>query len=226
MMCTSPERFESQMLYLKRHNLRGVSVRELLPAWRARSAKGLVGLTFDDAYEDFLHAAVPVLEKFGFSATVFVVAGLLGGENDWEHFFSPRPKKKLLEAAGIREVSERGMEVGAHSMSHPALPTLDTAAVDTEVSESRRVLSEVLGEEVEGFCYPYGELDEVSCQAVRRARYTYACAVNMRVERTIYDLPRIPVSDRDDLLRFSAKLRIHAHYRAAKRIYLRYTKGS
>jgi peptidoglycan/xylan/chitin deacetylase (PgdA/CDA1 family) len=61
MMCTSPERFESQMLYLKRRNLRGVSVRELLRAWSTGSAKGLVGLTFDDGYEDFLHVALPVV---------------------------------------------------------------------------------------------------------------------------------------------------------------------
>jgi peptidoglycan/xylan/chitin deacetylase (PgdA/CDA1 family) len=225
MMCTSPERFESQMLYLKRRNLRGVSVRELLRAWRTGSAKGLVGLTFDDGYEDFLHAALPVLERLGFSATVFVVAGMLGRENDWEHYFTPKPTMRLLGAAGIREVSERGMEVGSHSMSHPVLPTLDTAALEREVSVSRRVLSEVLGEEVEGFCYPYGVLDSASVQAVRRARYAYACAVNTRVEWTTHDLPRIPVADRDAPLRFAAKLMIHAQYRAAKRSYLRYFKG-
>jgi peptidoglycan/xylan/chitin deacetylase (PgdA/CDA1 family) len=225
MMCTSPERFESQMLYLKRRNLRGVSVRELLRAWSAGSAKGLVGLTFDDGYEDFLHAALPVLERLGFSATVFVVAGMLGGENDWEHYFSPKPTMKLLGAAGIREISERGIEVGAHSMSHPTLPTLDAATLEREVGDSRRVISEVLGEEVEGFCYPYGELDDASFQAVRRAGYAYACTVNTRVGWTIHDLPRTPVSDRDGLLRFAAKLVIHAQYRAAKRSYLRYFKG-
>jgi hypothetical protein len=46
---------------------------------------------------------------------VFVVAGMLDGENDWEHYFSPKPTIKLLGAAGIREISERGMEVGAHT---------------------------------------------------------------------------------------------------------------
>jgi peptidoglycan/xylan/chitin deacetylase (PgdA/CDA1 family) len=63
------------MLYLKRHNLRGVSMRELSLALNTGEATALVGMTFDDGYEDFLDAAVPTLEKLGFSATVFVVAG-------------------------------------------------------------------------------------------------------------------------------------------------------
>jgi peptidoglycan/xylan/chitin deacetylase (PgdA/CDA1 family) len=224
LMCTSPERFESQMLYLKRRNLRAVSVRELLRARTTRRAKRLIGLTFDDGYEDFLHTALPVLERLGFSATVFVVCGMLGRKSEWEHFFSPKPAIKLLAIADIREISERGIEVGSHTMSHPALPGLKAEALEREVSDSRLVLSEILGEEVTGFCYPYGELDDASIQAVRKARYDYACAVNTRIERTTYDLPRTPVAERDNPLRFAAKLMIHSQYRVAKRTYVRYFK--
>ena len=53
-LCTSPGRFEAQMLYLKRHNLRGLSMRELYLALNAGEDTGLVGVTFDDGYEDFL----------------------------------------------------------------------------------------------------------------------------------------------------------------------------
>jgi peptidoglycan/xylan/chitin deacetylase (PgdA/CDA1 family) len=226
MVCTSPERFVSQMLYLKRRKLRGVSMRELLRAWTTGSTRGLVGLTFDDGYEDFLHTAVPILERLGFSATVFVLGGMPGGTNDWEHAFSPKPAMKLLGVEGIREVSERGMEVGSHGMSHLALPGLETETLRREVADSRRVLSEVLGQEVEGFCYPYGELDGAAIQAVEEARYAYACTVNTRVGWTVHDLPRTPVSERDNPLRFAAKLLIHPQYRVAKRIYLRHVKES
>jgi peptidoglycan/xylan/chitin deacetylase (PgdA/CDA1 family) len=185
-----------------------------------------VGLTFDDGYENFLHAALPVLERFGFSATVFVVSGMLGGENDWEHYFSPRPTLKLLGAAGVREVADRGMEIGSHSMSHPVLSGLGAERLKREVSDSRRILGEVLGCEVAGFCFPYGELDASAIRAVRRARYSYACAVNTWVGWTTYDLPRTPVADRDHLLRFAAKLRMHPHYRVAKRLCQRHSKAS
>ena len=69
-LCTSPERFEAQMLYLKRHNLRGVSMRELSLALNTGEATALVGMTFDDGYEDFLHTVPPVLESVGLSTTV------------------------------------------------------------------------------------------------------------------------------------------------------------
>src|SRR4028118_2044606 len=158
-LCDSPERFEAQMLHLERHNLRGVSMRELCRAMNTGGARGLVGLTFDDGYEDFLSSALPTLETLGFSATLFVVAGMLGGENTWEHRGGPRPHLRLLEADGVREVSERGMEVGSHTVTHPRLSGLDAETLIHEVVDSRQMLSEILNGPVEGFCYPYGDLD-------------------------------------------------------------------
>jgi peptidoglycan/xylan/chitin deacetylase (PgdA/CDA1 family) len=87
-----------------------------------RGRQGLVGLTFDDGYEDFLSSALPTLETLGFSATLFVVAGMLGEENTWEHRGGPGPRLRLLEADGVREVSERGMEIGSHTITHPGSP--------------------------------------------------------------------------------------------------------
>ena len=84
-LSTSLERFEAQMRYLRRRNLRGVSARELRWVVSTGNARGLVGLTFDNGYEIFLHTALPVLEKFGFSATVFVVARMLDKEDSWNH---------------------------------------------------------------------------------------------------------------------------------------------
>lgn len=222
-IATSPELFEAQMRYLQRRKLRGVTMQELLRAERTGNAKGLIGLTFDDGYEDFLEYALPVLERFGFSATVFVVAGMLGGANDWEFRFDPRPQMKLLTVEGVREVAARGMEVGSHSMSHPKLSSLDPEMLEEEVGGSRQVLSEVLGEAVDGFCYPYGFIDGASVQAVRRAGYAYACAVIVRVERSAYDLPRITVAE-DNLPKFAAKLEVYPQYAAAKRIYSRYVR--
>jgi peptidoglycan/xylan/chitin deacetylase (PgdA/CDA1 family) len=217
----SPARFESHMLALKRRNLWGVSIRELLQAWKEGESKGMVGLTFDDGYDDFLHTALPILEKFTFSATLFVVAGMLGRENDWEHYYDPRPRRRLLEAADLREVAERGVEIGSHSMRHTRLTKLNPESMESEVAGSRRLLGEVLGEAVEGFAYPYGTLGDAAVQAVRRAGYSYACGVNTRLDKSAYDLPRIPIMEADGNVRFAAKLSIHSHYRMVKRSYLR-----
>jgi peptidoglycan/xylan/chitin deacetylase (PgdA/CDA1 family) len=206
-LCTSPERFEAQMLYLKRHNLRGVSMRELYLAMSAGDAGGLVGITFDDGYEDFLSAALPTLERLGFSATVFVVAGMLGKENTWEHRGGPRRQLRLLEANGVREISERGMEVGSHTVTHPRLPGLDPERLVHEVSDSRQLLGEIVGAPVGGFCYPYGNLDSPAIQAARRAGYLYAVGTKKSIEYGLYDWPRTYVGEKDSPLRLGVKLR-------------------
>ena len=207
-LCTSPERFEAQMLYLKRHNLRGVSMRELYLALNAGEATGLVGVTFDDGYEDFLDAAVPTLEKLGFSATVFVVAGMLGSENTWEHGGGPRPQLRLLGADGVREVSERGMEIGSHSVTHPRLSGLDSETLIREVEDSRQMLSEIVNAPIEGFSYPYGAVDGPAVRAARKAGYVYAVATKKQVEGGLHDWPRTYVGEKDSPLRLGVKLKV------------------
>ncbi len=214
---TSPERFEAQMLYLKRRGLQGVSVRELFRAGMAGEARNLVGLTFDDGYEDFLHTALPVLERLGFSATVFVVAGMLGEENSWYHAYEPRPRMKLLTAEHLREVSDLGMEVASHGLTHRKLSGLAPEMLEQEVNDSRHTLGEILGERVEGFCYPYGDSNDAAIEAVRRAGYAYACDWNtrrwrIRGELMAYCLPRIPVSQKDGPARFATKLKVYPRY--------------
>jgi peptidoglycan/xylan/chitin deacetylase (PgdA/CDA1 family) len=196
------------MLYLERHNLRGVSMRELYLALNAGEATGLVGVTFDDGYEDFLDAAVPTLEKLGFSATVFVVAGMLGSENTWEHGGGPRPQLRLLGADGVREVSERGMEIGSHSVTHPRLAGLDSDTLIREVGDSRQMLSEIVNAPVEGFSYPYGAVDGQTVRAARKAGYVYAVATKKQVEGGLYDWPRTYVGEKDSPLRLGVKLKV------------------
>lgn len=218
-LCVSPARFEAQLLYLKQHNLRGVSVKELYHARSTGAAKSLIGLTFDDGYKDFLHAAVPILESFGFSATVFVVAGLLGKKNRWEHAHNPTPQMELLEATDLLEVSERGMEVGSHSLTHADLSGLNPRMLEEEVKGSHRVLSELLGEEVAGFGYPYGHLNHAAVESVRQAGYAYACGWRILLKHGggAYNLRRIYISEKDNHLRIAAKLKAYSQYSAITR---------
>jgi peptidoglycan/xylan/chitin deacetylase (PgdA/CDA1 family) len=183
-------------------------MRELYLALNAGEATGLVGVTFDDGYEDFLDTAVPILEKLGFSATVYVVAGMLGSENNWEHDGGPRPKLRLFGADGVREVSERGMEVGSHSVTHPRLSGLESETLIHEVGDSRQILSQILGAPVEGFSYPYGAVDGPAVKAARKAGYNYAVATKTQVEGSLHDWPRTYVGEKDSPLRLGIKLKV------------------
>ncbi len=119
LVTVGPPRFEQQMRWLRRRGLRGVSIAELLAARAAGAGKGLVGLTFDDGYADFAEYALPVLRRYGFTATVFVIAGRMGGDNVWD---PAGPRKPLLDADQVRALAEAGVEIGSHGLMHVSLP--------------------------------------------------------------------------------------------------------
>jgi peptidoglycan/xylan/chitin deacetylase (PgdA/CDA1 family) len=117
----SPERFAQQMQALRILGLRGVSLGRLGDAVMRRNADGLVGLTFDDGYRDVLSSAAPILQRCGFTATIFAVSSLLGGENVWD---TP-PRRQLMSEADLRDLAARGWEVGAHGVTHARLTEVD-----------------------------------------------------------------------------------------------------
>ncbi len=201
-----PERLDRQLRWLRRRGMRGVSMRELLQARREGRGHGLAGLTFDDGYTDFVTEVLPALDRYGFTATVFVVAGALGGHNSWDE---PGPRKALMTAADVRNVADAGMEIGSHSMSHIRLPESTDEELTEEVQRSRQVLAELAGRPVTGFCYPYGAVGEREVRAVRAAGYDYACAVYASPLAGLHALPRTFIGDRDTSPRLFAKLARH-----------------
>ncbi|MBJ3805901.1 polysaccharide deacetylase family protein [Streptomyces flavofungini] len=198
----TPARLDAQLTWLRRRGLRGVSTAELLEAYRRGQADGLVGLTFDDGYADFLDHAVPLLHHHDCTATVFVLPGRLGGDNAWDPL---GPRKPLLDADGIRRAAEQGMEVASHGLTHVDLTRADDQALRREVADSRSALADLTGQGVGGFCYPYGHADPRVLAAVRAAGYTYACAIAPGDLNGPLALPRIHIGQRDTALRLRLK---------------------
>jgi peptidoglycan/xylan/chitin deacetylase (PgdA/CDA1 family) len=201
-----PERFDRQLGWLRRRGLRGVSMRELLAARAEDRARGLVGLTFDDGYTDFVSEVLPALERHGFTATVFVIAGVLGGHNSWDE---PGPRKELMSEAQVRQVADAGVEVGSHSLSHPHLSELPAGRLFEEVRRSRYILAEITGGPVTGFCYPYGDYSDREVREVEAAGYDYACAVQATGPTGRHAVPRTFIGDRDNSARLYAKVARH-----------------
>jgi peptidoglycan/xylan/chitin deacetylase (PgdA/CDA1 family) len=190
----SPPRFEQQMRWLRRRGLRGASVREVLDARASGCGEGLVGLTFDDGYTDFATYALPVLKRYSFSATVYVIAGRMGGDNEWD---PEGPRKPLLTAEQVRQVADAGIEIGSHGLRHVSLPKAPAGALAEEIDGSRRALQDVSGQDVPGFCYPYGDIDGAVADGVRAAGYDYGCAIWPSEHTGQYALPRTFIGESD-----------------------------
>jgi peptidoglycan/xylan/chitin deacetylase (PgdA/CDA1 family)/glycosyltransferase involved in cell wall biosynthesis len=194
-LTVSPERFEAQVRWLARKGYVGIRLTDWL-AWR-RAGKPLaekpVLLTFDDAYEDTAQYALPVLERHGFGAAVFVITGRVGGTIAWDQ---RKGAFRLMSAEQIRYWANKGIEFGAHSRTHPNLTTLGPAELAEEVAGSKRDLEAILQSPVLSFAYPYGLYNPVTCECVRKL-YDVA----FTVDRGLNDLRTDPhILHRTDVL--------------------------
>jgi peptidoglycan/xylan/chitin deacetylase (PgdA/CDA1 family) len=200
-----PGRLDRHLRLLRRLGLRGVSLTELVRAAGRGAADGLVGLTFDDGYTDFLEHAVPVLQRHGMTGTVYVVAGRMGGQNEWD----TGPRFDIMDADRVRAVAAAGQEVGSHTMTHARLAGADATTLAAEVGDSKRALEEVLQSEVPSFCYPYGSYDAAAADAVRAAGYDNACVTGDYEPGDRVTLPRCYVSPGDTRAHVVARLARH-----------------
>ncbi|MFD9729136.1 polysaccharide deacetylase family protein [Streptomyces sp. NPDC059072] len=212
----TPVALEAQLLWLRSRGLRGVSVGELLRARAAGRASGLVGLTFDDGYGDFLTGALPLLRRHDCTATLFVLPGRLGVDNVWDPL---GPRKALLTAEGVREIADSGQEIGSHGLLHQDLTAAAADVLQQELRGSRDLLRELTGVLPEGFCYPYGHLDTRVVEATRAAGYGYACAIDPGRLAGRYALPRTHVSQADGAARLRVK-RLRHQVRGLRRVVL------
>ncbi len=189
-VCTTRQRFYEQMAWFARLGWRTLSLEEA----GARLVRGErvppqhFVITFDDGYVDTLTVALPILEQFGFTATVFMVAGLVGQQSIWDDGHSWVAPLMTWEQLG--EVVRRGFSVGSHTVSHPHLSRLPGDAVRRELIDSRSMLEKQLGIPVRTFCYPYGDWSTDVCAAVAEAGYDVACNNVGRREHGRYILAR------------------------------------
>ncbi len=204
-------RFRAQMAYLYYFGYKVLSLDQAMDALYGGlniSKKHAVVLTFDDGYVNFERYAFPVLKKYGFPSTVFLVAGLLGKNAQWladDGRYAP----DLMDISTVKRLRAEGVSFGSHALTHPRLTQISPHILEKEVKESKRLLEEVFDEEIKYFCYPGGEYNTEVVQAVKEAGYEAALTCD-RASAVSHDdpflLPRKAISFGDSLAGYFWKL--------------------
>ena len=194
----SQENFRAQMHYLRSNNYNIVTMVEA----RDMLVKGDIPpktavITFDDGYVSVYTRAWPILQEYGFPATVYVCSSFPGLYNylTWDQI-------KILHDGGI--------EIGSHTRTHPALNSVSSAKLTEEVIGSKKELEEKLGASVNSFCYPSGAYNEYTPAVVKKAGYTSAVTVVNRKaapKDDFYHVPRIRVPKAATISTFSDYLK-------------------
>jgi peptidoglycan/xylan/chitin deacetylase (PgdA/CDA1 family) len=197
-LSVSPDHFALQMQFAHDHGFKTITLEQLYTAVATgkKLDRRTMVLTFDDGYEDFYTTAWPVLKQYGFTATSYVVGNFVGrqGYMTWDQ---------------VDELDRAGIEIGAHSLTHPDLTRQTPAALDAQVAGSKAILEQHLGHPVYEFCYPSGRFNSAVLADVHKAGYHDATTTVPGVFEsmpTAYFWPRVRIEGIDTVASFSQKL--------------------
>lgn len=205
-------RFAQQMKWLKRLNYHVLSLEEYLRYrhdYKLPPPRSVV-ITIDDGYAEIADHVYPVLQRFGFPATVFLVSGKIGGHNDWTNNKTLNGRK-ILSWADIKRVAGQNIQFGAHSRTHVRLPTVLPEQTCEEISGSKSDVENELQSPVVAFAYPFGEYDQSIQNVVKQIGYLGACTAEHGINSwaiSLTALRRLEVYGTWSLLRFLLALRL------------------
>ena len=184
-----PDSFSAHMEYLAGTGYRTITVSEA--ALLLRSDAPLPGrsvvLTFDDGFGDFYEAALPVLQKHGFTATIYVPTDYVG---------AAKGGRPVLSWSQLQEIVECGVECGSHGHTHRRLDQATYRVALEEARQSRMLLEDRLQRPILSLAYPGGCWDSRARKAVAAVGFSSACVVDELVASSRDDplsLPRLTV---------------------------------
>ena len=172
--------FEQQIRYLKENGYQSVKADEFFQSqvrFRKKSFKvsRKVLITFDDGYESAYNFAFPVLQKYGFSACIFLISGYIGKYNEWDVNWGK--KFKHLSWNQIKEMEKYGFSFGSHTVNHPDLTKLGKRNVEYELKGSLQELEDNLGKKVDFVSFPFGKYNPLVEELAQKVGYLKAFTI-------------------------------------------------
>lgn len=164
-----------------------------------RDVSGKLVITFDDGYKDNHTLAAPALEKYGLPATFFVTTDFIGSDHHAEWDKEEGVKSEWMTWEDVRDLHERGFEIGSHTASHIKLATADAFEVEAELRDASRQIEMQTGAKVKHFAYPFGrreDIDSGALDAIHAAGFDscVSCFGGTISKQTQDVMPRIPVN--------------------------------
>ena len=200
--------FEKQLKYLKKNGFQSVFIDEI-----NKSKNKKIIITFDDGYKDLISNSLPILKKYNFKATCFVVSNLIGETNSWDENDKNITKKKLMNKMDIALWIKNGMKIGSHSKNHKNLTNLSYEIMLNEITESKFYLENLIDSAVDSFCYPFGSFNEKIIEEVKK-NYKFAFTTKRsRYDQSIHNkylLPRIDMGKK--MSNFKMYLKLNTPY--------------
>jgi peptidoglycan/xylan/chitin deacetylase (PgdA/CDA1 family) len=201
LLSMTPELFQRQMELLHVLDYRTLS----LGAYCERMRHGdlptndrMVVLTFDDGYRNNYTVAFPVMRRFGFTATLFIATGYVGGRNTWYD----GPDLEMASWEELREMSAAGFEIAPHTITHPRLNELPLEAALREVEDSRKEIESRVGAPARVFAYPYGVYTHALARRLEALDYLGAVTIESGLAKSSHDpllLPRVNATEVADV---------------------------
>ncbi len=152
----TPEQFEKHIKFLHDNGFKSLTVSGARKI--KQTDEKIICITFDDGYKSIIEYAFPILKKYNFIATVFVISNFVGKINDWD--FSFGIKFEHLDWDDLKILCENGWEIGSHSANHLALTLLDKEEIKFELENSKFEIEKNLGVKITSFAPPFSRYDE------------------------------------------------------------------
>jgi len=164
-----PDRFRDHLHSLRDGGWRTLSLAGFLAGharggWPART----IVLTFDDGFAHLEAGAWPEVVRCGFTAILFAVSGRLGGHSGWAGWPQAVEPFRMMDTRALRDAADAGIEIGAHSVSHPRLSRLTPEQAEREIVGSQAQLEDAVGRPVRSFAYPFGDAPAAAVDVVAR----------------------------------------------------------
>jgi peptidoglycan/xylan/chitin deacetylase (PgdA/CDA1 family) len=171
-----PAIFDEQMKWLRDNQYTTITVSEVasLILNGGEMPRRPVVITFDDGNIDVYQNAYPILEKYGLTATFYIVDRYLNG-------------KDMISTTQVKELIQKGWEIGSHSKYHTDLMS-PSADLETEIRLSKLEMQERLGITINSFAYPFGSANEQVIDKTIRSGYTSAVGLGESITHGYFDI--------------------------------------